>query len=178
MILRSRFIIQQLLTIIYDRFIIGIKAKEEWVSSLRADMGNIRRIKILGYCLVVGLIASLTLVMAACSSKSVSTSVATSGTTHPVGTLSSIAVTPSSPPNLKAGFTQQFKATATYSDGSTEDITDEVTWTSSDSNRAAFISAGGLLTGMKAGTTSITASLSGQTSPPVNITVYVASMAP
>ena len=133
-----------------------------------------KQIRFLGYCLVIGLIASLTLVMAACSSKSGSTSVATA-TTHPAGTLASIAVTPSSPPDLRTGFTQQLEAKATYSDGSIEDVTDQVTWISSDPNSAAFISSGGLLTGMKAGTTNITASLSGQTSPPVSITVYVAN---
>ena len=129
-----------------------------------------KQIRFLGCCLVIGLIASLTLVTAACSSKSASTSATTA--THPAGTLSSIAITPSSPPDLKTGFTQQFKATATYSDGSTEEVTDKVTWNSSDPNSADFISAGGLLTGMKAGTTSITASLSGKTSSPVLVTVY------
>lgn len=130
-----------------------------------------KQIRFLVFCLVIGLIVSLTL--AGCSSKSASTSV--TSTTHATGTLTSIAVTPSSPPNLKTGFNQQFKAIATYSDGSTEDVTDRVTWTSSDPNSADFISAGGLLTGMKAGTTNVTASLAGKTSPPVSITVYAAN---
>ena len=132
------------------------------------------QIGFLGYYLVTGLLVAFILLTAACSSQSVSTSATT--TTHSVGTLSSIAITPSSPPNLKTGFTQQLKATATYSDGSTEDVTDQVTWTIADSNIADFISSGGLLTGMKAGTTSITASLSGTTSPPISITVFVASI--
>ena len=127
-------------------------------------------LRFLSYCLSIGLFAIIILATAACSSQSVSTSATT--TTNSVGTLSSIAITPSSPPDLKTGFTQQFKATATYSDGSTAEVTDQVTWTSSNPSSADFISSGGLLTGMKAGTTLITASLSGQTSPTVNVTVY------
>ena len=129
-----------------------------------------KQIGFLGYCLVTGLLVAFILLTTACSSKPASTSANT--TTHAAGALSSIAVTPSSPPDLKTGFTQQFKATATYSDGSTAEVTDQVTWTSSNPSSADFISSGGLLTGMKAGTTLITASLSGQTSPTVNVTVY------
>ena len=135
-----------------------------------------QHMRFFSYCLVIGLIVAFTLFGAACSSKSASTSISTS--TTPTGTLSSIAVTPSSSPDLKAGFTQMFKAIATYSDGSTVEVTDKVIWTSTNPNSADFVSAGGLLTGLKAGTTSITASLSGQTSPPVSVIVYVASMAP
>jgi hypothetical protein len=87
-------------------------------------------LRFLSYCLSIGLFAILILVTTACSSQSVSTSATT--TTHSVGTLSSIAITPSSPPDLKTGFTQMFKAIATYSDGSIMEVTDKVTWTSTN----------------------------------------------
>jgi len=48
----------------------------------------------------------------------------------PAPTLTSIAVTPSAP-TLAVGATQQFTATGTYSDGSTQDLTPQVTWASS-----------------------------------------------
>jgi hypothetical protein len=103
-------------------------------------------------------------------------SVVTTNTTHPVGAITSIAVTPISPPNLKTGFSQDFVATATYSDGSTDTITGQATWASSDSTIAAFLQAGSLLTGMKPGNVTITASLGGKTSPPVSITVIQMSI--
>jgi len=90
-----------------------------------------------------------------------------SGTT---ATLSSISVTPAYPSNLNVGSTQQFTATGMYSDGSTEDITSQVTWDSSDT-QTAIISSAGLATGVADGITSITASLSGVTSDVITLTV-------
>ncbi len=57
-------------------------------------------------------------------------------------TLSSIAVTPADPILGYRGATQQFKATGRYSDQSTRDLTNEVTWSSSD-NAVATIGADG-----------------------------------
>jgi predicted GH43/DUF377 family glycosyl hydrolase len=88
----------------------------------------------------------------------------------PAPTLSSIAVTPSSPVSLAAGLTQQFMATGTYSDSSTADITSLVTW-ASDNNAVATISSAGLAIGVAAGTANITASLSSINSTPVTLTV-------
>jgi uncharacterized protein YjlB len=88
----------------------------------------------------------------------------------PTPTLSSIAVTPASPANLAVGSTQQFTATGTYSDGSSADITSQVTWASSDES-IATISSTGLATGVAAGNTNITASMSEVTSPAVTLTV-------
>ena len=85
-------------------------------------------------------------------------------------TLSSITVTPASPANLSVGSTQQFNATANYSDNSVNDITPQVTWTSSD-NTVASISSSGLAAGVAVGHVNITASFSGLTSPIVSITV-------
>ena len=84
--------------------------------------------------------------------------------------LSSIAVVPNSPANIKVGLTQQFTATGTYSDGSMSDITTQVVWTSSNTSTAT-ISATGLVTGLGGGTTNITATQSGITSSSVSLKV-------
>ena len=75
--------------------------------------------------------------------------------------LASIAVTPGNVTVL-VGATQQFTATGTYSDGSTQNISGQVTWTSS-SAAVATISAGGLATAASAGSTTIGAALTGVT---------------
>ncbi len=76
-------------------------------------------------------------------------------------TLASIAVTPTNPA-MMIGATQQFTATGTYSDGSTQNLSSQVTWTSSKTAVAA-INANGLATGVSAGATVISAALSGVT---------------
>jgi uncharacterized protein YjdB len=65
--------------------------------------------------------------------------------------LSSIAITPATA-SVPEGRTQQFTATGTYRDGTTRDLTDSVTWTSSGSSIATVDSAG-LVTGRAAGGT-------------------------
>jgi plastocyanin len=75
-------------------------------------------------------------------------------------TLRSIAVSPSNP-TIGLGGTQQFKATGTLSDNSTEDLTSQVTWASASPAVATITSTGGLATGVAAGTSIITASLNG-----------------
>jgi 6-phosphogluconolactonase (cycloisomerase 2 family) len=87
-----------------------------------------------------------------------------------VATLTSIAVTPATPASLKVGATQQFTATGTFSDSTTADISSTVTWTSG-TPATATISSTGLATGVAAGTTQITASKSGVTSPAVTLKV-------
>ena len=72
-------------------------------------------------------------------------------------TLESIEVTPASP-GLAIGLTQQFTATGIYSNSSKKDLTMQVTWNSSATDFAT-ISAGGLATGVSAGSSSITATL-------------------
>ncbi len=97
--------------------------------------------------------------------------------TYSVGTtasLVSIAVTPSSP-SIAKGLTQQFAATGTYNDNSTNSITGQVTWASGTS-ATATISTTGLATGAGIGTSSITAALSGVTSPGVTLTVTAAAL--
>ena len=83
-------------------------------------------------------------------------------TTGVCKTLSSIAVTPANPSVLENGFTQQFTATGTYSDSTTQNLTSLVTWASS-STAAATIAAGGLATTVAAGTTTISANSGGVT---------------
>ena len=85
-------------------------------------------------------------------------------------TLSSVDITPASPSNLAAGFSQNFRVIGTYSDGSTADITAQATWNSSNT-AVATISSTGTVTGVASGTVNITASMSGIISPPVSLTV-------
>jgi uncharacterized protein YjdB len=73
--------------------------------------------------------------------------------------LTAIAVTPSSP-SVTVGATQQLKATATYSDGSTANVTGSASWTSSAAS-VASVNAGGTVTAVAAGSATITASLGG-----------------
>ncbi|MGZ6005649.1 MAG: N,N-dimethylformamidase beta subunit family domain-containing protein, partial [Candidatus Saccharimonadales bacterium] len=84
---------------------------------------------------------------------------ATSSGPAPGPTLTSIAVAPTSP-SIAIGATQQFTATGTYSDSSTQDLSNQVAWTSANTS-VATISASGLATGVSAGSTTISASLSG-----------------
>src|SRR5207248_1799834 len=76
-------------------------------------------------------------------------------------TLQSITI--SSPKtSIATGTSVQFAATGTFSDGSTQTLTDTATWASS--SPAVNISAGGLATGAAIGTSNITATQSGITS--------------
>ncbi len=72
-----------------------------------------------------------------------------------VATLKSIAVTPINP-TLGVGATGQFSAIGTYSDGSTQDITQSVMWNVSDPSIIS-INATGLVTALKIGPATIAA---------------------
>ncbi len=87
--------------------------------------------------------------------------------------LVSIDVTPSSP-SISKGLTQQFTATGTYTNTSTQDLTSQVTWASATPT-VASISASGLATALTGGTTAITASMGGVTSPKDTLTVFQAA---
>ncbi len=78
-----------------------------------------------------------------------------SGSSGPGHTLVSLAVTPATA-SIAIGATRAFKATATYSDAMTTDVSSTVTWTSSVLGTAT-ISAAGVATGVAAGTSVITA---------------------
>lgn len=83
--------------------------------------------------------------------------------------IASIAVTPSAP-SVALGLTQQFTATATFTDSSTLDVSSTATWLSSVPAKAT-ISASGLATTVAQGTTNITAAQAGVTSPTDILTV-------
>jgi hypothetical protein len=123
-----------------------------------------KHMQIIGCYLTLILIVALSLVAASCSSTSTPTL-----TSPPPPTLSSILVTPASA-DLAVGATRQFTATGTYSDDSIADITSQVTWASSN-NMIAAITSAGLATGIAVGNTNITATLSGTTSPSVNLSI-------
>jgi uncharacterized protein YjdB len=94
-------------------------------------------------------------------------------------TLLSIAVSPATV-TIATGATQQFAATAMYSDNSTADVTTSATWVSSKPAVATISAAGGLATALSSGTTTVTATLTGvsgtaavtvpQPPPPVTVT--------
>lgn len=79
----------------------------------------------------------------------------------PLPTLSTITVTPGDQ-RIAIGTTQQFTATGTYSDGSTQNLTSQVLWNSSDINVIA-VSITGVVTAYSPGTAVITATLNGIT---------------
>jgi uncharacterized protein YjdB len=93
-------------------------------------------------------------------------------------TLATIAVSPANA-TIAAGATQQFAAKATYSDGSTADVTTSAAWVSSKP-AVASISAAGLATALSSGSTTVTATMTGvsgtaavtvpQPPPPVTVT--------
>ncbi len=79
-------------------------------------------------------------------------------------TVSSIVVSPSSK-SIIAGTTTQFTATATYSDGSTGDVTNSAVWSSSSTSVAGVntsSSTGGLTQGISSGSSTITATTGGK----------------
>lgn len=75
-------------------------------------------------------------------------------------TLVSLSVAPNNP-SILVGGTEQFTATANYSDGSTQVVTAAATWTSSDTSRAT-VGNSGMATGTAAGSATITAAYKGQ----------------
>jgi hypothetical protein len=92
-----------------------------------------------------------------------------------IGLLTSITVTPSSA-SIGIGATQQFTATGHYSNGSTQNITSSVAWTSSTG--AATINSSGLATGASTSgsPTTITATLSPGTPGTATLTVTSATL--
>jgi hypothetical protein len=75
-------------------------------------------------------------------------------------TLTSLSISPASSP-LIVGGTQQLTATATYSDGTTANISASASWTSSNAN-IATVNASGMVSAATTGSVTITASNSGQ----------------
>lgn len=94
----------------------------------------------------------------------------------PTPEVQSIAVSPANP-SINVGTQQQFKAIATYTDGSMNDVTTSATWNSSDGNVATIGQDNGLADGLKAGTTNITASYAGVTNNPADTLSVIAPSA-
>ncbi|MGB8521548.1 MAG: Ig-like domain-containing protein [Candidatus Acidiferrales bacterium] len=118
--------------------------------------------------------------MATAKAAGTSTIMATSGNvsgstllTVTSATLVSIAVTPANP-SIAKGTTQQFTATGTFSDNSTQNLTGTVTW-SSQTTGTATITAGGLAKGVAAGTSTIQA-VSGAVNGSTTLTVTAATL--
>src|SRR5206468_4243632 len=95
------------------------------------------------------------------SQVSASTAGVTGSTTLKVGTAGvvAMAVTPANQ-SVKVGASVQYVATGTYSDGSTQNLTTSVTWTSSNSG-VATITSGGVASTLKVGSATITATSGG-----------------
>lgn len=89
------------------------------------------------------------------------------------GSIESIAITPPAP-TLAAGTTLQLTATATYTDGSTVDVTGLATWFSDD-EVVATVDAAGLLAGVANGSTTIAAAV-GTVSGTTTVTVTDATL--
>jgi len=89
----------------------------------------------------------------------------------PTPTLASIAVTPTNPTIQQIGAMQQFTATGIYSDGTTQNLTSQVTWASTSSAVATIIANSGLATGVGVGTSTISATLGGVVSTPQTLQV-------
>jgi hypothetical protein len=83
-------------------------------------------------------------------------------------TLTSVAVTAKA--SMTLGSSQPLKATATFSDSSTQDVTAVVTWKSSDIG-VVVVNSGGIAVSAGKGTATVTATLNGTASSPATITV-------
>jgi hypothetical protein len=91
--------------------------------------------------------------------------------------LVSLGVTPASA-TVPAGLTQAFVATGTFTDGTTADVTAQASWATGDMAVAQVSNAAGArgrTTGLSPGTTTVTASLSGQRAS-ASVTVTVAQL--
>jgi YVTN family beta-propeller protein len=90
-----------------------------------------------------------------------SASALTATVAAPAPVLTGVSVAPPGA-SVAAGSTAQLTATGSYSDGSSTDVSSSATWSSSQP-AVATVSASGLVTGVKPGTTTITAALGGLT---------------
>ena len=78
-------------------------------------------------------------------------------------TLTSLTITPPSP-SIAKGTSLQLSATGNFSDGSTQDLTNQVSWTAGDNGTAQVSNVSGtqgLVSGLSVGNTSITVILNG-----------------
>ncbi|EKP11815.1 beta strand repeat-containing protein [Leptospira borgpetersenii] len=88
--------------------------------------------------------------------------------------LTSITIAPTSSFNIAKGLNQNFVATGHYTDGSSRDLTSQVTWISSNTSAVTISNASGTqgrMTAVDTGSTNISASLGGTSSANTNVTV-------
>jgi trimeric autotransporter adhesin len=126
----------------------------------------------LSHGLAMGVSAGSVIITAATGNVSGST-----GLTITPATLVSISVTPANP-SIANGTNQQFNATGTYTDNSTQNLTTLVTWSSSDISVASISNASnsnGLATALSQGSATITAAL-GSATGSTNLTVTPATL--
>ncbi len=90
-------------------------------------------------------------------------------------TLQSIAVAATTATIARSG-TQQFSAIGTFSDGTTQNVTSNANWASSNTAVATISPQSGLAVGQGSGTTQITATLGGVVSQPVTLTGTTATL--
>ncbi len=131
-------------------------SKQNLTNSVKWSTSNTTATTISPSGLALGLVTGSATIQAASGSITGSTTLVVS-----TAALSSIAVTPSTP-TIAQGVTQQFTATGTYTDGSIQDVTTSVTWSSSDKS-IATISSGGLVTGVASGPATIQATYQSET---------------
>jgi parallel beta-helix repeat protein len=94
----------------------------------------------------------------------------------PNATLTTIAITPPTA-TVAIGQTSAFTATGTYSDTTTADLTTQVTW-STINTAIASIDSAGTASGIALGSTSVSASFNGITSPTASLTVAAIPLNP
>ncbi|WP_194273965.1 Ig-like domain-containing protein [Variovorax paradoxus] len=116
-----------------------------------------------GTGLASGLSVGSASISATCQSASLCASALAATATLDVSaaSLTSLAVSPASP-SIALGTTQQFTAIGTYSDQTTQDLSAQVSWTSSDVSKAV-VNALGLATSSGIGLTTIQATMAGTT---------------
>ena len=129
--------------------------------------------------LATGLNAGNATVTATCAVASICGSVSGSAALTVTGsTLVSIAVTAPTL-SIALGTTRQFTATGTYANHSTQNLTAQVTWTSTTGSVATVSNvsgSAGLATSVAPGATSVTANVGAVTSAPVTLTVTAAPL--
>jgi PKD repeat protein len=114
-------------------------------------------------------------IITATSSSNPSVPAASTTLTVTAAVLVSIAVTPVDP-SIALGTIQQFKATGTYSDNTTKDLTSKVTW-ASDTTSVATIDKKGLATSVSVGAATISATANGPSGPIADSTLLTVTPA-
>ncbi len=132
-----------------------------------------KRFKMKAYLVLTLLLGVFLLSGCGGGSDSIGESGGDAGTNDAGATLTAIAVTPVDP-SIPSGVTKQFTATGNYSDGTSDDITASVIWSSGEV-QVATMNDGGLATGLAAGSSIMTATV-GVQSASTTLTVTAATL--